>query len=199
MDNIKIIRATRTDAPLVVKAIMAALGHDDANPLSWPGFTSLQVKNIFARCSESDDSQYSWRNAFVAVNKDGNVLGVAVSYDGAKLRQLRKRFITEFNREGGNLNESMMKDETTADEWYLDSLAVWPGQRGKGIGTALIKEVAAMAAEAGKPLGLLCDPANKRARKLYESLGFVQRGMRPFAGTLMDHFTNEAQDNVVNR
>ena len=78
--------------------------------------------------------------------------------------------------------------ETEADEFYLDTLMTLPEYRGKGVARALIADAALKAQRAGKPLGLLCDKDNDRARRLYESVGFVNVGERPFAGHLMTHF-----------
>lgn len=47
--------------------------------------------------------------------------------------------------------------------------------------------MARRAADSGKPLGLLCDKTNTRARALYDSLGFKHVGETPFAWELMDH------------
>lgn len=62
-----------------------------------------------------------------------------------------------------------------------------PEYRGRGVATALIEAAGVRARECGKPLGLLVDKANSRARRLYDSLGFKQVGERFFAGELMDH------------
>lgn len=80
-----------------------------------------------------------------------------------------------------------MSDETDPQEWYLDSLAVWPEYRHQGIGAALLNAGIAQACTAGKPAGLLVDKTNLGARKMYESIGFVRIGDRPFAGIMMDH------------
>ena len=41
---------------------------------------------------EREDSQYSYRNTFVAM-ADNKVVGIAVSYDGGRLHELRQPFI----------------------------------------------------------------------------------------------------------
>ena len=73
------------------------------------------------------------------------------------------------------------------DESYLATRMTLPQYRRRGVGRALIEDAAKKAAHTGKPLGLLCEPDNMRARGLYDSVGFKKVGSRPFAGHLMDH------------
>ena len=77
--------------------------------------------------------------------------------------------------------------ETEPDEFYLDTLMTLPDYRGRGVARALIIDAGEKAGKAGKPLGLLCDLDNQRARKLYDSVGFREVGLRPFAGHEMAH------------
>ena len=62
-----------------------------------------------------------------------------------------------------------------------------PEYRGQGVASALIKDAKEKAIKTGKPLGLLCDIDNSRARRLYDSIGFRSCGLRPFAGHEMNH------------
>ena len=56
-----------------------------------------------------------------------------------------------------------------------------------GVARRLIAAAMEKAREAGLVPGLLCDKTNLNARRLYDSLGFVQVGETPFAGEMMDH------------
>ncbi len=47
------------------------------------------------RLVRMEDSQYSYRNTLLATNSEGITAGIIVSYDGAQLKALRKRFIEE--------------------------------------------------------------------------------------------------------
>lgn len=146
------------------------------------------VHNMFEALARLEDSQYSYRNTLVAVTADGKVAGVLVRYDGARLASLRKAFIEEYKRSMGHtIDESTIPDETDASEIYLDSLAVLPEYRGKGIASALIAEASRQAQITGKPLGLLVDKHNANARRLYEKSGFICMGERFFLNELMDH------------
>jgi ribosomal protein S18 acetylase RimI-like enzyme len=56
----------------------------------------------------------------------------------------------------------------------LAGLQLRPAYRSRGIGTAIIEQLAGEAA--GRPFRLTVERANVRARKLYERLGFVEVG-----------------------
>lgn len=165
---------------------MMAVGDEICDAFAAPDHTLADVERLFTHLALLDDSQYSYRNALVAVNDDGEVAGVCIGYDGARLHELRLRF---FEAAKIFLNRDMegMADETSSDEFYLDTLAVLPHHRGKGIGSALLKASIEMAKKIGKPAGLLVDKTNPKAEALYRSLGFVHVDDRPFAGVLMSH------------
>jgi len=58
----------------------------------------------------------------------------------------------------------------------LCGIRLLPDIQRRGIGTAIIENLKAQAAEAGIPLDLSVEKDNPDARRLYERLGFVQVG-----------------------
>jgi len=66
------------------------------------------------------------------------VVGISVSYDGGRLHELRRAFIEAAKEQIGK-DHSGMDDETQAGELYLDSLAVLPEYRRRGIAKRLIE------------------------------------------------------------
>lgn len=186
-EGVCIVDAVPADAPLISRVIMMALGVELCESFATGGRTLDDVEALFTRCAQCDDSQYSWVNTVKAVDGAGNICGLAVSYDGAKLHELRRRFLDEFALMNGFRIDDRMTDETDAGEWYLDSLAVFPEYRGMGLASLLIDAVAERARKGGKPLGLLVDKTNGRAEALYRRVGFEPVGDRPFAGEIMTH------------
>ena len=173
--KVTIREACADDAPLVALAVLMALHYDETHPLY----------GIFQELAARTDAQYSYCNALVA-EVDGVVAGAIVGYDGAKLYELReplKALIRE--RQGRELD---IEDETSAGEFYIDSLAVLPQFRGCGVGRALLNAAAKRAFSMGfERVGLIVDFDNPRAEKLYSSLGFVRVNPTTFLGHDMWH------------
>lgn len=186
--QITIRPARKDDAPAIAKVVMDAIHTEGCMHLAGGQERLPLLADVFTRLSASENSQYSYLNTLVAEDQHGNTAGAIVSYDGARLHELRKAFIDKANAIlGYNLREEDMDDETDADEIYLDSLAVFPAYRGKGLAKRLLKAAMDTHRNSGKPFGLLCDPANDDAYNLYTHLGFSDTGTRPFAGITMRH------------
>lgn len=183
--------ATPGDATLIATAILEAIGEDLTDSLAGDAHTPADVHSLFASLAERNDTQYSYLNTRIATDETGNPMGVCVSYDGADLIRIRRPFFKEANSRLGwemTLDEiDALPGETEPDEFYLDTLMTLPEYRGQGVASALIKDAKEKAIKTGKPLGLLCDLDNARARRLYDSIGFRCCGLRPFAGHEMNH------------
>src|SRR5918999_3831241 len=78
------------------------------------------------------------------------------------------------------------------DEIHINNLAVRPGLRGRGIGTALLHHVLAEAATLGARRATLeVRASNQGARRLYERLGFY------VAGTRKNYYSNPVEDALI--
>lgn len=186
----KIIKARKDDAILIAKSVMAGVGEEICLDFAGENYSMGDVEQLFTELAQRKDSQYSYLNTLVAVNDDGKAMGACISYDGAKLQELRRPFFEAVARLLGR-DMTDIQDETDPSEFYIDTLAVLPEYRRQGIASALLKASIEKAREAGKPAGLLVEKENYRARCLYESLGFKQVGERPFAYVMMDHLQCE--------
>lgn len=67
----------------------------------------------------------------------------------------------------------ILQVEWYEDELFLALIEVAPDWQGRGLGSAVIGDVQALAREAGLPLALQVLKGNPKARRLYERLGFV--------------------------
>lgn len=137
-----------------------------------PQQTNIEV---FAKeiCSR-DDTLYSWRNAIIA-EYDGKCVGMINAYEGGKYHQMAK-ITMNLAKKYLNIEFENMDDETSEGEYYLDTLAVLPEYRGKGIGKDLILNSLKEGLRLGLKVTLAVDPSNPRAQKLYKSLGFITVG-----------------------
>ncbi len=135
---------------------------------------------------EREDTQYSYKNTLVAM-ADEKLVGIAVSYDGGRLHELRRAFIQEAKVQIGQ-DHSGMDDETQAGELYLDSLAVLPEYRRLGIAQRLIKATKDKADKMGLScVGLLVDKGNPPGEALYASVGFSYANDTCWGGHPMKH------------
>lgn len=177
--------ATQDDATLIAQVLAMALDGDGSHPLF----------DIFCQLSRRDDTQYSYRNTLVA-EVEGSAAGAIVGYDGAKLHHLR-RALEEILRDIYG-EEFILEEETSAGEFYIDSVAILPEFRGLGIGQILISTMCNDAFAAGfNKVGLLVDFDNPRAESLYTSLGFKRVNPTTFLGHNMWHMQTERDVQLV--
>lgn len=185
MNTIKIRQATPEDAPLIALGLVHAIGEAHCKKMAGSKHSVEYVKSLFEQMARRDDTQYSYLNTRIAVDENGTSLGVCVSYDGGRLQELRKPFL-DIAIPCLDL-KLPIEDETDASEFYLDTLYVLPEARKRGVGRALINDAAGRAALTRKPLGLLVDPDNLPAQRLYFASGFHKIAPRPFFGIPMLH------------
>lgn len=182
MDREIVIRpAVSADAATIAEVIAMAIG-DEAGLRNYCGEEYMAVLTEVAR---REATQYSWQNALVA-ELNGVVAGAVVGYDGAQLYTLREGTFATIN-EFVERTQTIV-DETSAGEYYLDSVGVLPQYRGMGVGRALVSAFCDKAfAEGHQRVGLIVDFENPDAERLYTSLGFVRIGTRPFFTHQMWH------------
>ena len=186
LTKIKISKATKEQAPEIARLIMMAMTDDCCLYFCGDGYGLEDFRKMMTMLVERGDSQYSYRNTLVAMDGD-QVVGVSVSYDGGKLRELRLAFI-EAAKEYLGKDHSGMEDETQAGELYLDSLAVQPDYRRQGIARALLLATKERANQLDLPyLGLLVDTDNPNGEALYASVGFQYVGEKRWGGHFMKH------------
>ncbi|MFD2011235.1 GNAT family N-acetyltransferase [Streptomyces narbonensis] len=99
---------------------------------------------------------------------------------------------------------ALLERRPARGELVMDGIAVDPGHRGAGIGTLLLREIAAVAAESGcRRIRLDVIDVNPRARALYERHGFIAvhtertpylRGLMGFAAVTTMHRPVTAAD-----
>ena len=88
--------------------------------------TLAEFHQVMESLVRMEDSQYSYRNTLLATNSEGITAGIIVSYDGAQLKALRKRFIEEAKETFG-IDYTGMDPETQEGELYIVGLLVDKG------------------------------------------------------------------------
>lgn len=192
--KIHIEQATPDKASHIASLIMEAMSPSCCQNFAGSRHTLVDFHQMMERLVRMDDSQYSYQNTLVATNSEGIVMGILVAYDGAKLKQLRQRFIQEAIVSFG-IDYSGMDAETEEGEYYIDSLAVSSSFRGKGIATQLLKAAIEKATELGIPkVGLLVDKGNPKAERLYARVGFEFVNNAVWGGHGMKHLQISSAD-----
>jgi len=130
-------------------------------------------------------NQYSFENIVVAEH-DSILIGQICCYPGKDVFQLRKPILAELAQNYGRKID--LELETQAGEVYIDSLAVSPLARGRGIGKMLLLyAIDRYCKRQNSLLGLLVDRDNPNAKKLYLQLGFREGGRKHIFGKEMFH------------
>ncbi len=132
------------------------------------------LKQVAAICSR-EDVLYSWKNSIIA-EFDGQAAGGLCCYEGKRYQAMRGVTFPIIAQHTGN-DFSKMDLETVPGEYYIDSMAVLPEYRHRGVATALLTEGIRQATELGiKQVSMIVSPENPAAQRLYESMGFRYRG-----------------------
>lgn len=166
--------ATPDDAAFIARNVLEALGwniHENDNA---DEETTRAIGRLTEICRR-EDVLYSWRHTTVALC-DGEPAGSLTAYDGTGYHEMRR--LTFSLLEGfTNYDFEAMADETGEGEYYLDSLAVLPQFRRRGIARMLLEEGVLRGKELGIPhVVLVVDPQNPGAQRLYKSIGFRPAG-----------------------
>lgn len=176
-------RATADDARFIAENVLRALHIDEVE--------EEHLEHLAGICRR-EDTLYSWRNATVALF-NGVPAGLMIAYDGARYRRMRDVTFPMIRRYVGD-DYQYMDDEACAGEYYLDSIAVLPEYRRKGIASALIQEMFRQRDEAGIPIATIAvDPENGSAYRLYTRHGFSHDGQIRVFGTTYDRLTAQKQ------
>lgn len=165
-DTLSFRGATVSDALFIAKGFHMAMLYDDA--------TEEQISNFARNICTDEDVLYSWRNTLIA-EIGGKPAGMLTAYDGRYYHDMRIRTMALVKQHLG-VEFPGMEDEAVAGEYYLDSLAVMPEYRGRGIGRQLLKQGIANGKALNLDVTLAVDPINERAKRLYRSLGFKPSG-----------------------
>ena len=186
-DNISIRQARPDEASRIADLIIMAMTEECCLHFCGPDHDIDDFRRVMTSLVARTDTQYSYLNTLVAAIED-NIVGICVSYDGGMLHSLRQPFIEAAKQEWG-MDHSGISDETQAGELYLDSLAVDPAYRGRGIASLLLRATIDKSRALGLPAtGLLVDVGNPKAEALYNKVGFQYAGTNSWGGHGMRHY-----------
>ena len=158
MDCPMIIRDARPeDAPFLAKCLIAGMHFYDFET-EIPEYKDIYFDLV--DCEKRTDLLYSYKDSRIA-EVDGKVVGSLLSYPGDNYKELRRKSFAVFWPDYIAIDEES-ELETGPGEYYLDTLAVLPEYRRRGIA-------------AGYDLiTLVVDSNMPDLIRLYESVGFLR-------------------------
>lgn len=134
---------------------------------------------------EEKNNQYSFENTYI-VELEHKIAASFTLYDGGKLNELREKVLHHLKTSYNRIIQPA--DETEAGEIYIDTIAVYPDYRGKGLGNIILDYIIEeFAHKKGETIGLLVDYTNPKAKKLYESKGFKVVGEKSLMSKNHEH------------
>ena len=136
-----------------------------------PGETAWQVGQRRARREEGG---FSYRNT-VVLEQDGRIAACLVGY-GLPDRPEP----IDYDVMPAMFVPLQELENLAPGTWYVNVLAAYPEQRGRGHGTVLLAQAERIAARDGKAgLSIIVASANEGARRLYERCGYTETARRP--------------------
>lgn len=174
--KIEIRKATPKDRRFIALVMAEAIGDSIMERISKGISTADMLRlTLLESVATRTDTLYSWNNTIIAEGENGEPLGALIAYPGKDYKKLRE---TTFDllKEIITFDITTMDDETKPGEYYLDSLAVLPQFRNKGIGKSLLIKGIEKAKSLAMPCVLACDPENNTGKALYLRMGFRQDG-----------------------
>lgn len=185
--DIKVRKSTLQDAPSIPPLIIDAIG-EIANRITGEE-TEEKITAALIELFKREDNRNSHLNTYIAEH-DGQVAGMMIIYGGDKAIELDAQL--ENWLASKNAPIQTIEVEARPDEYYIDTICVHPNFRGQGIGTILLNHAELLCKEAGySKLSLSVELEKKRARHLYEKIGFVFSEPWMIIGEEFDHMVKE--------
>lgn len=117
---------------------------------------------------------------------EGKVAGCIIAYQGKDELALEANWnLLSLPEDAKDLGTPLPLKEAKDDELYIETVAVFPEYRGKGIATSLMHAV--IDHHKQQPISLSCDFDNEGAYQLYQRLGFKTEGSIDLYGHMYHH------------
>lgn len=111
------------------------------------------------------------REYCITASAGEQVLGAITSYPAAFMPELNRNLLREIS------GSPVLPAEASADEYYIDSLAVSENFRNRGLGRLLLEAAEKRAVSAGwEKISLLAAEDNPAAASLYKKCGYRENG-----------------------
>ncbi|MDX4039698.1 GNAT family N-acetyltransferase [Aliarcobacter skirrowii] len=180
-------KANKQNIENISKLIYDAI-HEVANSLTGENEEHKILKTLDYYI-QMDVCRLSYNNIYTYEVNNKNV-AILLAYNSNDIEKLDKPMIEHLKTK--NIFLKSFEKECFEDEFYIDTVSVSPSFQGRGIAKELFAFAQQKAREQGfKKLSLLVDLENKKAKALYEKLGFRDNTTLEVSKTQFSHMIKE--------
>ncbi|MDX4061584.1 GNAT family N-acetyltransferase [Aliarcobacter skirrowii] len=180
-------KANKKNIENISKLIYDAI-HEVANSLTGENEEHKILKTL-ENYIQMDVCRLSYNNIYTYEIDNKNV-AILLAYNSNDIEKLDKPMIEHLKTK--NIFLKSFEKECFDDEFYIDTVSVSPSFQGRGIAKELFAFAQQKAREQGfKKLSLLVDLENKKAKALYEKLGFIDNTTLEVSKTKFSHMIKE--------
>lgn len=180
-------KANKQNIENISKLIYDAI-HEVANSLTGENEEHKILKTI-ENYIQMDVCRLSYNNIYTYEIDNKNV-AILLAYNSNDVEKLDKPMIEHLKTK--NIFLKSFEKECFDDEFYIDTVSVLEDYQGQGIAKELFAFAQQKAREQGfKKLSLLVDLENKKAKALYEKLGFLDNTTLEVSKTQFSHMIKE--------
>lgn len=180
-------KANKQNIENISKLIYDAI-HEVANSLTGENEEHKILKTL-ENYIQMDVCRLSYNNIYTYEIDNKNV-AILLAYNSNDVEKLDKPMIEHLKTK--NIFLESFEKECFEDEFYIDTVSVLEDYQGQGIAKELFAFAQQKAREQGfKKLSLLVDLENKKAKALYEKLGFKDNTILEVSKTQFSHMIKE--------
>ena len=180
-------KANKQNIENISKLIYDAI-HEVANSLTGENEEHKILKTL-ENYIQMDVCRLSYNNIYTYEVNNKNV-AILLAYNSNDVEKLDKPMIEHLKTK--NIFLESFDKECFEDEFYIDTVSVLEDYQGQGIAKELFAFAQQKAREQGfKKLSLLVDLENKKAKALYEKLGFLDNTTLEVSKTQFSHMIKE--------
>ncbi|MDX4013259.1 GNAT family N-acetyltransferase [Aliarcobacter skirrowii] len=180
-------KANKQNIENISKLIYDAI-HEVANSLTGENEEHKILKTL-ENYIQMDVCRLSYNNIYTYEIDNKNV-AILLAYNSNDIEKLDKPMIEHLKTK--NIFLESFDKECFEDEFYIDTVSVLEDYQGQGIAKELFAFAQQKAREQGfKKLSLLVDLENKKAKALYEKLGFLDNTTLEVSKTQFSHMIKE--------
>lgn len=180
-------KANKQNIENISKLIYDAI-HEVSNSLTGENEEHKILKTL-ENYIQMDVCRLSYNNIYTYEIDNKNV-AILLAYNSNDVEKLDKPMIEHLKTK--NIFLKSFEKECFEDEFYIDTVSVLEDYQGQGIAKELFAFAQQKAREQGfKKLSLLVDLENKKAKALYEKLGFIDNTTLEVSKTQFSHMIKE--------